>query len=174
MFFKSSTPIVLLSLILSITCKDIYIINTPLYFLLFFYFFNTTFLLLNLYPKKLFSDFYMLNKMLLLFLSFLYFSSNKIFFDIEYLIYCVFIILFILLLYFVYFFCRLKKFGKQNKIKFNFSSYVFDYFIIVFFALFGTNSNILSIPIMSSLFDIFCVVLILEGSLQLNKKFNKK
>lgn len=174
LFFKSSTPVVLLSLILSITCKEIYILNTPLYFLLFFYFINTTFLLLKLYPKIIYVNFYILNKMLLLFLSFLYFSSNKNFFDVSYGIYCMFIIFFVLLLYFIYYIFRLKKNNKKKNIPLNFSSYVFDYFIIIFFVSFGTNSNILSIPITASLFDTLCVILILEGSLQLNKKFNKK
>ena len=85
-----------------------------------------------------------------------------------------FIIFFVLLLYFIYYIVCLKKSNKKKNIQLNFSSYIFDYFMIIFFILFGINSNILSIPITASLFDIFCVILILEGSLQLNKKFNKK
>lgn len=161
------------SLLLSIACKSIYIINTPVLFLLFCYFINTTLLLFYLYPKILYRNLYMLNKMFLFFFSFLFFSSNKIYFDISYGINCIFIILFIFLLYFVYYFLYLKSGVKSKGIQINFSSYIFDYFIMLFFLLFDISSNIIIIPVFSCLFDFICVAVITEISLQLNKKFKK-
>lgn len=147
--------------------------GTPIFFLLFCYFINTTFLLFNIYSKKISIDFYILNKILLFFFSFLLFCSNKIFFDISYGIYCVFIVLGIICLYFCYYiFCIHKHLIKNIQI--NFSSYIFDYLIILFVVFFDINSNIILIPLFCGVFDIICVILIVEGSLQLNKKFNMK
>ena len=173
MFFKSSTPVIFVALVLSIILKNTYIFDTPLFFLLFCYFINTTLLLFNIYHKKILIDFYIVNKILLLFFSFMLFSSNKIFFDISYITYCIFIILGIICLYFCYYiFCILKHLNKNIQI--NFSSYIFDYLIILFILFFGTNSNIVLIPLFSGLFDIICIIFIVEGCLQLNKKFNMK
>ena len=173
MFLKSSTPIILASFLLSIFLKNAYIVGTPIFFLLFFYFINTTLLLFNIYHRKIFMEFYIINKIILLFISFLLFSSNKIFFDISYGIYCIFIVLSTICLYFCYYtFCIYKHIKKSIQI--NFSSYIFDYLIIFFIIFFGINSNIIFIPLFSALFDIVCIIFIIEGSLQLNKGFNKK